>query len=499
MITMVFKPLGIDAYTEAIIYMRDDCHVCKSEGFETQTRVKVSVNGFDLIAVLNTVSSGLLAPGEIGLSRFAEEKLLLQSGDAVNLSHPEPMESLSFVRSKVYGNALSGVEMSAIVDDIAKGRYSNIHTTTFLTACAAGRLSEAEVTFLTQAMCESGQSLHWHSESVVDKHCVGGLPGNRTTLIIVPIVAAFGLTIPKTSSRAITSPSGSADTMEVFTSIDLTLDEMKKVVRLENGCIVCGAAAALSPADEVLIRVERALNFDSEGQLIASVLSKKVAVGSNYVVIDIPVGATAKIRTQESASHVGRLFECVGKAVGLDLHVMYSDGSQPVGRGLGPMLEARDVLSVLKCEKEAPEDLKNRSLEMAGRVLEFSPKVANGEGLAIAKAILSSGRALEKFKAICVAQGGFKEPVVSRHTDCIKAQHAGVVTSINNRVLASLAKLCGAPRDKTAGVDMHVRLGDTVDINQALFTLHADSKGALNYAKSSIQDLMNIISVERSI
>ncbi len=166
------------------------------------------------------------------------------------------------------------------------------------------RLSAAETVALTDAMVKTGDRLSWQASKVADKHCIGGLPGNRTSMIVVPIIAAAGLIIPKTSSRAITSPAGTADVMETLTRIDLDIHEMRRLVEREGGCIVWGGSMQLSPADDILIGVERPLDFDSEGQLVASVLSKKIATGSSHVVIDIPVGPTAKLRTLEAASRL---------------------------------------------------------------------------------------------------------------------------------------------------------------------------------------------------
>src|SRR5690349_5728888 len=150
-------------------------------------------------------------------------------------------------------------------------------------------------------MIDGRQRLQGESSPIVEQHSGVGLPGNRTTPIVVAIVAACGLTIPKTSSRAITSPAGTADTMEVLAPVDLTLEHMRRVVESEGGCIVWGGAMALSPADDILIQVERPLDFDGDGQLTASILSKKIAAGSTHLLIDMPVGATAKVRTPESA------------------------------------------------------------------------------------------------------------------------------------------------------------------------------------------------------
>jgi len=196
-------------------------------------------------------------------------------------------------------------------------------------------------------MIDAGSRLSWPHDIVVDKHCVGGLPGNRTTPIVVAIAAACGLIIPKTSSRAITSPAGTADTMETLTEVSLSLDDMRRVVDREGGCIVWGGSMNLSPADDILIRVERPLDFDSEGQMVASVLSKKLSAGSTHLVIDIPVGPTAKVRSTVMADSLALRLTQVGEALGLTLRVRQTDGTQPIGRGIGPSLEALDVLAVL--------------------------------------------------------------------------------------------------------------------------------------------------------
>ena len=293
----------------------------------------------------------------------------MSGNETLRVSHLEPIDSLSHVRAKIYNQKLVYTAFEEIITDIVEGDYSNIHLSAFITACAGNRLDVNEISDLTKAMIASGKQLDWNKKIVVDKHCIGGLPGNRTTPIVVAIVAAYGLTMPKTSSRAITSPAGTADTMEVLTNVTLSLEEIKAVVEKEGGCFVWGGTAQLSPADDMLIKIEKALDIDSEGQLIASVLSKKAAAGSTHVVIDIPVGETAKVRTNDAAMKLKEHLEVVGKAVGLDTRVVITDGTQPVGRGIGPALEAMDLLSVLKNEVDAPKDLRERAVLLAGRAV----------------------------------------------------------------------------------------------------------------------------------
>ena len=493
---LIFRRLGIESNKEFLAFMHKDCHVCTSEGFSALATIKVSTNSNHVIASLYVIRSNILSPGEISLSESAMKALGVNDGDELTVSHHGPFPSFSHLRSKIFGNPLSPTQMNEIVQDIVKGNYTNIQLSAFITACAGDRMSIGEIQSLTSAMINNGGQIDWGLEMVVDKHCVGGLPGNRTTPVIVPIVAALGLSMPKTSSRAITSPAGTADTLEVLTNVNLSMEEMKVVVEKEGGCMTWGSLAGLSPADDILIRVEKALDLDSEGQLIASVLSKKVAAGATHVVIDIPVGETAKIRSMEAAEMLMTGFERISSEIGLNLKAVITDGSQPVGRGIGPALEAKDVLAVLRNEPGAPVDLKERSLLLAGELLELAGNANKGEGISIAREVLESGKAYDKFKAICLAQGRFSEPGSARYVKRINAEKAGVVTAIDNRQLALVGKLAGAPEDMTAGVLIHVKLGNEVINGQPLFEIHSESEGEMEYALNYLNRSEDIVTIQ---
>ncbi|MDX1838191.1 thymidine phosphorylase family protein [Legionella taurinensis] len=493
--------LGINTSKEAVIYMREDCHICRSEGFVAETRVQVTLNNRSIIAIIHTieVASNLLKSCEASLSRYAWDILGAKVGDEIAISHPKPLDSLSYIRSKLYGNELKTLEINQIIDDVVKGQLSDIHLTMFLSGTAGNRLNKKETLDLTRAMVQTGECLQWPTQLIIDKHCVGGLPGNRTTLIIVPIVTAFGLMMPKTSSRAITSPAGTADTMEVFAPVNLDRKSMQKVVEQENGCITWGGTVSLSPADDLLIRIERSMGLDSEGQMVASILSKKIAAGSTHIVIDIPIGPTAKVRSNEQAELLKNYLVNIAEEFSIHLSVVFTDGTQPVGRGIGPALEARDVWSVLSCDKAAPQDLKERALTLAGHLLEFSPNVAKGSGKKIAESLLNNGQALRKFQAICHAQGGLFDIPTAPYTKTIVSTIKGKVTSIDNRLLAQLAKLAGAPKSKSAGVELLTPLNTCVDQGQPLFIVHAETKGELAYALTFHQQRHSIVHIEEAI
>lgn len=492
---MQLKYLGINTYKEPIIYMRKDCFICKSEGFNAQTRVVVKLNDRSIIATLNMVETDILKHNEASLSNYAWDLLSAKNGDEITIAHPKSLDSLSYIRSKIYGNELNYQETETIIKDIVSGQLSDINIAMFIAASAGNRLTQQEVLNLTRAMVDTGQKINWSSPLIVDKHSIGGLSGNRTTPIVVAIVAAYGLFIPKTSSRAITSPAGTADTMEVFTNVSIDIPSMKKIVEKEHGCITWGGAISISPADDLLIRIERTLNLDSVGQMVASILSKKIATGSNHIVIDVPIGTTAKIRSLAQAEQLKKLLHFVAHQFNIKIKVIFTDGSQPVGRGIGPALEARDILAVLKNDANAPSDLREHALILAGHLIEFCPKVKLHKGFEIAQQILSSGKALIKFQSICHAQGGMREIPIASYINTVESPYAGTILNIDNRHIATIAKLAGAPDAKSAGVELLVKLGTIVEKSQPLFKIHAETKGQLNYALDFLRQGHNIFQI----
>ncbi|HEY8948725.1 MAG TPA: thymidine phosphorylase family protein [Rhizomicrobium sp.] len=496
--TVKARRLGLDAHSEALVLLHRDSAICRSEGFSAHTRLLLCAGGRKVVATMLSVTSNLVAIDEVALSEAAWTRLNLSEGDAIAIEHLDPVESFSLLRSRIFGHTLNENSFRAIMRDIVAGRYSDIHIASFLTACAAAPLDDKEILSLTRAMVDAGERLSWSSPIVVDKHSVGGLPGNRTTPIIVAIVTALGLTMPKTSSRAITSPAGTADMMETLAPVELDATAIRRVVEAEGGCIAWGGAVQLSPADDILIRVERALDLDTQGQMIASVMSKKIAAGATHLVLDMPVGTTAKVRTAKEAEALSAGLLSVAQSFGIKARVVVGNGDQPVGRGIGPALEARDVLSVLQCHADAPADLRDRAVQLAGALIELAGHAPLDAGAALATSVLNDGRAWRKFQRICEAQGGMRTPPSSSHKQALTAQDSGRLVEIDNRKIARLAKLAGAPEDRAAGVELLVRIGQDITAGQELCVVHAEAPGELDYALTYAAAHEDIFRVESS-
>ena len=372
-----------------------------------------------------------------------------------------------------------------MVEDLVSHAYSDMEVAAFLIACASFMAAD-ETVALTEAMIASGSRLAWNRPMVTDKHCIGGIPGNRTTLIVAPIVAAHGLLFPKTSSRAITSPAGTADAMEVLARVDLNEEEMHAVVERCGACIVWGGRVDLAPADDVLISVERPLGVDTPEQMVASILSKKVAAGSTHLVIDLPVGPSAKLRNTNEALRLRKLFEFVGGRLGLTLDTVISDGSQPIGRGVGPMLEARDVRAVLENAPDAPADLKEKSLMLAGRILEFDPDRRGGAGAVRARELLGSGAAAGKMDQIIEAQG--VAPCAAQLGPLayeVTARADGWIEAVDCERIRLVARLAGAPTDVGAGLDLLKRRGAAVRAGEPLYRIHGADPADFGFAREA--------------
>ncbi len=482
------RAVYIDTYRENVAYIHRNCPLYHSEGFQALMKLEILVegNGEPLLAVLNIVDdSNIVAIDEIGLSEQAFAQLNKDEGTATFIAPAKTPDSLKAVHRKIAGDRLSAADFADITRDIVENRYSKMEIAAFLVACGQAGLERDEVLHLTAAMVDSGETLSWGETLVVDKHCIGGIPGNRTTMIVVPIVAAHGMLIPKTSSRAITSPAGTADTMEVLAKVEISISKMKQVVHQQRGMLAGGGTAKLAPVDDILISVERPLSMDSSGQLVASILSKKLAAGSTHLLIDIPVGPTAKVRSTRDALKLRKLFEFVGDRLGIHLEVVLTNGLQPIGDGIGPALEARDVMRVLKNQPEAPFDLREKSLRLAGRILEFDPDVRGGQGYAIARDILESGRALDKMQAIMKVQGLNTETLKNNHLELeIKADKSGYITAIDNFLLSQIASLAGAPMDKAAGVDLFHKIGSKVTKGEPLYKIYASFQSDFEFASN---------------
>lgn len=456
-------------------------HDARDLGVYVNDRVAISCKGMKKTAFIE-ITKHLVNPGELGVRREAEEKYGIKKGSMLDVFPAEKPASVEIIREKIKGCELKKQEVETLVSEINTGRLSDIELGAFVTSTYIRGFSEKETLYLTQAMISCGASLEWDTNLVADKHSIGGVPGNRVTPIVVAIVASAGVLMPKTSSRAITSPAGTADTMEAFCNVCFSAERIKKIVKKTGGCLVWGGALDLAPVDDKLIRIEHPLSLDPEGQVLASVMSKKKAVGSKYLVIDIPYGDGAKETDIKSSEELAKKFKWLGRQLGMEVECAITRGDQPIGFGVGPVPEAIDIIEVLR--GRGPDDLREKSIELAGMLLKMTKK---GDKKT-ATMLLDSGKALSKFFEIIREQEGNPEKDVGKLLGKMRKQffspNTGYVLRLDNSSVARTAKTAGAPKDIGSGVILCKKKGDKVSKGDLIFEIYAEKDYRLEEASA---------------
>jgi AMP phosphorylase len=478
--------LDIQAGGRRIAILDDE--TASSLGVHSSDRVKITYKKEHLIAIVNIASN--FPRNCVGLYEEISRKLGIKTEEAVEVKLAEIPKALSYVRAKIGGRRLRENEIKMIVKDVVERHLSDVELASFVTALHIHGLSMDEIEGLSKAMVETGSTLILDKSPILDKHSIGGIPGDKTSVLIVPIIAAAGLVIPKTSSRAITSPAGTADRVETLCPVNLTIEEITEVVNKTNGCMVWGGALELAPADDLFIRVEYPLAIDP--LLLPSIMSKKKAIGATHVVIDMPTGRGAKIETIGEAHALAHDFIDLGKRLGIEVECATTFGEQPLGYAIGPALEAREALSTIM--GNGPADLREKATDIAGMLLEM---VGIQSGKQKAEDLLKSGKAERKLREIIEAQGGNpkiepRDIKVGDKKAITRADEDGKVLWINNKSIAQLAREAGAPKDKGSGVILKTKIGRRVKKGGVLFEIYAERNTKLEAAIESAKKLQPV-------
>ncbi|MFB6246825.1 MAG: thymidine phosphorylase [Candidatus Pacearchaeota archaeon] len=483
---MKLKTKFLDWYAGLPVAMMNKKTAAKM-GVNTRGRISLKTNSDESseYSTLVDIIEGLVKEDEIAISKEMKEKMgLKKEGQEVDVNLTGSPYSLNYIKKKLESKRLSKEEVESIISDIVGNELSQPETSLFVSAMYVNGMTFKETTYLIDAIVKQGHTLNLGNKIVADKHSIGGIPGNRTTPLVVSICAAAGLTMPKNSSKAITSAAGTADTVETLTNVEFSVKELEKIVKKAGASLAWGGSVGMVPADSKIIRVEKMIQLDPRAQLLASIMSKKLAVGSNHIIIDIPYGSTAKV-TKKEAEKLRQEFNKLGKHYKIEIKVVLTKADGPIGRGIGPVLEMKDILGILNPEEKGPRDLEDKSVFLAGNLLEMSEKAEKGKGEQKAREILHSGEAFEKFKEIIKSQGGkIKDLKSGSYKEEIYAGKSGKIKNVDNQLVNSVARNAGCPADKKAGICLEISKGEKVKKNEKLFTIFAESKSRLEAAKN---------------
>lgn len=466
------KYLPVKSFGENLAYIHKNCSLYKVDDINKVTKLEIHKGSKTIFAFLQIVEDDVLALDEIGLNEDAFKALNMSEGTEVHVSMAAPSLSAQSLRRKIAGEILTSSEYMDIIKDIASGRYSKMDIAAFLVACTSS-MSATELVSFTEALVAQ-KVLHWDEKSmVVDQHCLGGVPANKTDLVILAIVSAYGLPIAKTCIHSLTSCAGVADTMGVLANVDYNTSKFQKLVRANNGAIVNYDVLEETKVNHLLHDVRSQLGINQNELVIASILAMMISSGVSHLVLDVPVGENARVHSTNEAIRIRKQVEYIGDMLGLSIDVVITDGSEPIGNGIGAVLEARDVMKILRNKEDAPIDLKEKSLFLAGRVLEFDPQLRGGQGYAVAKEILENGRALEAFQRIVNAQGVHEVPALGQYVREVVAPYDGIVSAVNNTIINKIGVYAGATQCLGSGVDLNKKIGDKVKAGDVLYTIYS--------------------------
>ena len=475
------KTYDIDASEPTVLLHDDDC---AEIGVKENDRVNIA--GPKVVVALVSRSDTLVDKGMVMIPQLLMKRCGVRDGEEVSVTYCQKPDSVRSIRRKMDGEKLSGEEIESIVEDILHNKLSKIEISAWLTALYINGMDIDEIAEFTRSMADTGDIIQFDRQPVFDFHSLGGVPGNKITPIVVSIVASAGIMIPKLSSRAISSACGTSDFVEVFCNVLMDADSLKKVSEEVGGVFAWGGGMNLAPVDDMVIKIEHPLGINPRAQMLASIMSKKVAVGATHLLVDIPTGTGTKVSTIEDARGYARDLMDLGDKLGMHVECAITYADQPVGNAVGPALEAKECISILEGAAH-PASVIEKACDCAGIILDMAGIPG---GAAKAHEILESGEAHRKFMEIVAVQGGNSElksediQPGKYHEDII-AVKSGYIHAIHNKDIVAIAKAAGAPADKGAGLMIYLKKGQRVEAGEKLFTIYADNEAKLRRARET--------------
>jgi AMP phosphorylase len=478
-------PIDIEAGGKYYVILNE--RWANQNGIFAGDRIIIKKDDHKFIGIVST-SDVSIKEGDIGIFEEIEEQYKIKENDLVQIKRIEETESVNYIKEKLDNKQLSKEQIYHIINDIVSRRLSVSEVSAFAISSYTRDWSIKEITNITLAMVETGNQIDWDTKPIANKHSLGGVLGNRTTMILVPIIAAAGFKIPKTSSRAITSPAGTADVMEVLADVTFNSQEIKKMTNEINGCMVWGGKIDLAPADSELIEALNPLRLDPVPLTLSSIMSKKKASGTTHLVIDLPYGKFTKISNKKDAREFQKNIIKIAQKLDIKLTCVLNQGIEPVGNGIGAILEARDVLRVLERQENRPLDLEAKALLLAGELLDLM----ESGGQSKAKELLENKAALKKFREIIAKQNGnpnitSSDFQLADFQSEINAPQSGKLQEINGNILADVARRLGCPGIKESGLYLHKHLKEQVDVGEPIVTLYARNQESLEQAKCYLE------------
>ncbi len=490
MFTLKTRIIDIHEGEDLVVLINEED--AREHGITSMDKVSLIYDDKEFVFDVN-LSDTFVQRWEVGIFEDIREKYEIKGGQLVTVSFTKnTSESLDALKKGLTGKRLNQKEIFAIMKDISNNRFTDILTTYFSAMGFFFPSKDEDLYRMAKAMAETGEMLHFPG-IVADKHCMGGVPGNETTMIMIPLLTSLGIKMPKTFSKAITTPAATGECVSVLMDISFSKKEIEALVKKNNCCLVRGGGLDLAPADEKLIKVAYPLSMQSYSRTIVSIMAKKYAMGINHSLIDIPVWPSAKVPDMKTAKRLKQKYEYVGKKLGMKMHVEITDALQPIGAGIGAVLQVREVLRVLQQHPKRPMDLEKKAVYLCSKIIELVGMAKGKDAMKLAYGQLISGKARAMMQKIISAQHGdakinSEKLELAKMQKDIHAEKSGKVKYIDMKVVNVAARTLGSPLDLQAGLYLHKKLGDAVKKSEVIYTMYANDESKIRLAKEFLDE-----------
>lgn len=431
---------------------------------------------------------------EVWITKDIYEKYNLKEWDIISISavKTNPI-SLKAIKKKLLGNKLNEEEIKALMRDMTDGKISDI-LSAYYAACSFTYSSDQEELYLTaKYSAEMWDMIRFDHDTAV-KYCIGWVPWNETTMIIVPILWSLWISSPKTFSKAITSPAATWECVEVLMDIEFSVEEMKKLVRKTGSCLAWWKNLKFAPANDKIIKVSYPLQTEAYSKIAVSIMAKIYAWWTKYCLIDLPVGEYWKIKDLKTAKRVRWHFEYIWKKLWMKINVDITNADAPIGKWIGGVLQVREVLRILQNKENISLDLKNKSIELAANLIELVWLAKWKKAKILAKKQLESGKAWEYMQKLINSQNSLHKRKPDKKNvsylwvidsedlplwefnQKFFAEKTGIIKEIDVNNLKEISKKLWAPLDKKAWFYLYKQVGDKIEKWEPLFELYSSDK-----------------------
>ena len=426
---------------------------------------------------------------EIGVTNdfLAEYPIMQWDTVLVSFVKNNPL-SMQAIRKKLLWKKISDEEIDAIIEDIKEKKIHDLVLAYYVATSFFYKSDVHELAYTTKATAYSWD-MYRFPWIVAWKYCIWWVPGNETTLVVIPILASLWLTVPKSFSKAITSPAATGECVNVLMDIEFDKQEVIRITDKVWACLVWNEKLNLAPVNDRIIKVSAPLWMEPYARMISSIMAKNYAMWINHCLIDIPMWPTAKVATLSDARRVAKRFKEIWEYLGIKMDVQITDGKQPIGKWIWACLQAREALRILQQHSDKSKDLEDKCIFLASRLLLLcgvADSMGNAQKLAIAQ--LKNWEARKKLQEIIKAQNWnpnikSEDIELGKFSYDVVAQKDCVIKKVDMKLLNTMVRWLWAPKEYRAWIYLHKKLWDKVKKWQVIYTMYSPSENKMNLVK----------------